>query len=243
LIDVLIPVLGRPQNAAAVVDAVHAGTVTHAFRILFICNKGDDAQIAACQATGEDVMTVAWESGPHDYPAKMNAAYQQTDGEWLLLGADDIVPQRCWAKTALERAGDRYHVIATNDRANRQVMGGLFGTHCLVRRSYVFEQGASYGMRNTLFHEGYDHNFCDRELCGVARDRGVYTFSKESVIQHLHPNWRTAKNDDTYRKGRENFKADLELFLTRSRLWGYHGLTSQEVRMARTRNRRRSSRR
>lgn len=243
MIDILIPVLGRPENAEPVVEGIHTGTLTHAFRILFICNEDDSAQIKACRSTGEDVLVVPWPAGPSDYPRKMNLAFQHTDGEWVLLGADDIVPRRCWATTALEKAGSRFHVVATNDQANRQVMSGLFGTHCLVRRSYVTERGASHGERGTLFHEGYDHNFCDRELCGVARERGVYAFSKQSVIEHRHPNWRTAKNDSTYDKGRENWKSDLELFLSRSRLWGYHGLTTQETRMARQRNRRKGSRR
>lgn len=243
MIDIFLPVLGRPQNAAPVVDAIHESTVLQPFRILFICNRGDDEQIEACKTTGEDVLVVPWESGPSDYPRKMNRALEHTDGEWVFLGADDIVPRRCWANTAVERAEARYHVIATNDRANRQVMSGLFGTHCLVRRRYIEEQGASFGRRGTLFHEAYDHNFCDREMCGVARERGVYTFSRDAVVEHRHPNWRTAKNDATYEKGRENWKDDLELFLERSRFWGYHGLTTQEARMARQRNRRNSRRR
>src|SRR5262245_55091203 len=172
----------------------------HPFRIVFLCNQGDDEQIAACRSTGEDTVVMPWPSLESDYPRKMNRALAITDGEWILLGSDDIVPQRGWADTALDAAGDRYHVVATNDQANKQVMSGLFGTHCLVRRSYVDEQGASHGIRGLLFHEGYDHNYCDREMCGVARQRGVYAYAKDAVIAHHHPNWRTAENDSTYEK-------------------------------------------
>ena len=120
MIDVLIPVLGRPESAQRVADSIHRGTrLPH--HILFICSDGDEQQILACLATGDDVMVMSQPAGRHDYPLKMNAGYRDTSAEWILLGADDIAPERGWDEIAVQAAGDRYHVIATNDKANGQV--------------------------------------------------------------------------------------------------------------------------
>lgn len=240
MIDILIPVLGRPDAVAPLVENIHAATV-EPFRITFICSHGDEAEIDACMATGEDVIKMSRPAGRSDYPKKMNAAFRDTEGEWVLLGSDDILFEHGWDTAALA-AGDQAGagVIATNDLANMQVRRGLFGTHCLVRRRYVLEQGASADGPGVLIHEGYDHNFCDREICGVAQSRKAYTFVLRSIIRHQHPHFnRGVSMDSTYRKGLANFRADQALFLKRSKLWGYMGMTSNEAAAAQGKTRRR----
>jgi hypothetical protein len=91
------------------------------------------------------------------------------------------------------------------------------------------EQGATAdGVPGLLLHEGYDHNYVDRELCSVAQHRHVYAFARRSVIRHRHPLFNTARWDATYRKSVANFQADRALYLARAPLYGYAGLTGQE---------------
>ena len=232
MIDIFIPVLGRAEAIEPLVSNIH-DTTSHDFRIVFICSLGDDEATDACIDTGELTMVVPWEAGFADYPRKMNQAYRHADdleqaGEWMFMGATDIAFERNWDHEALLVAEQGYSVIATNDEGNRQVQRGLFGTHCLVGRGYIDEDGGSMDGPGVLFHEGYDHNFCDRELCGLATHRGAFMFAPRSKVIHHHPNWRKGKTDAVYDKGMANFKADFELFIIRSRQWGMAGLSSVE---------------
>ena len=235
MIDILIPVLGRPQNAQPLVDSIRANTRTE-HHILFLCSRGDDGQIDACRATGEQTTVVGWTPGVGDYARKINHGAMITDAwhrDWLFLGADDISFERNWDITALKIAGDYHHVIATNDLANANVRRGMFGTHCLVRRRYITETGGTVdGGPGSLLHEGYDHNFVDRELCHSAQHRQRFVFARHSRVPHRHPGWRTATNDDTYRKGAARFRQDHQLFLSRAHLWDYVGLSGNERRHA-----------
>lgn len=183
-------------------------------------------------------MVMSERAGRSDYPRKMNAAYRDTEGEWMLMGSDDITFMPGWENAALAVAEtEQASVIATNDMANAQVKRGRFGTHALVRRSYIDERGGSMDGPGVLIHDGYDHNFCDRELCHVAQSRGVYSFAPRSQIVHRHAIWGTAPMDATYEKGRENFTEDQRLFYERSKLWGYIGLGTSEMAIAKGRRR------
>jgi hypothetical protein len=161
-----------------------------------------------------------WEPGSADYARKMNYGYRVTTRGFLFLGSDDIEFQRGWREQALRAMRGKVAVVATNDMANAQVRKGEFGTHCLVRRSYVDHPGAAADGAGVLIHEGYDHNFVDRELCGLAQSRGVYAFARNSIVRHRHYLWKTAPKDATYEKAMRHFARDQQLFLQRARLWG-----------------------
>jgi len=124
-------------------------------------------------------------------------------------------------------------VVGTNDLANAQVRRGQFGTHCLIRRRYVTEQGGTADQGpGTVLYEGYDHNFVDRELCHLAQHRGVFVFARHSRVKHSHYLWKTAPKDPTYRKALRHYQEDYRLFLRRAHLWDFVGLSSQERKMA-----------
>lgn len=232
MIDILIPVLGRPQNAAPLVQNIREVTsVDH--RVVFLCSRTDRDQTEACYATRASVMVMEYDAGPGDYAQKINAGFRATSSEWVLIGADDITFEPRWDTNALKVARDKYDVVSTNDMANAQVRRGQFGTHCLVRRRYITEQGGTGdGTPGTVLYEGYDHNFVDRELSHVAQHRGRFVFARHSIVRHRHPLWRTAPDDPTYRKSLKNFRADQKLFLSRAHLWGFTGLSDAERKMA-----------
>jgi hypothetical protein len=246
MIDILVPVLGRPQNAAPLVQNIR-DTTTEPARVWFLSSPGDNEQIEVCAELASasiwenlwvSQIIVGWEPGHADYSRKINAGFVATGAmdepsEWLFMCADDVRFEPRWDTLALKSAGDRYHVIGTNDLANAQVQRGQFGTHCLIRRRYVTEQGGTADNQpGVVLHEGYDHNFVDRELCHVAQSRGVFAFARHSRVRHYHPLWRTAPNDPTYRKALAKFRDDQRLFLSRAALWGFTGLSAPERKMA-----------
>lgn len=217
-VDVIVPCLNRPQNAQPLVDSLAASEADA--QVTFVCTGGDRAQITACEATGANVLIVGWPAKHGDYAKKINHGFAHTSNDFILMGADDIAFQKDWDTIALRAAQDTIGVVATNDKANRQVMRGEFGTHCLIRRSYILEEGGTGDNQpGVVLYEGYSHNFVDRELCDVARSRGRYAFASRSVVRHRHPLWRTAAWDPTYRKALERFRQDQALFASRSGLW------------------------
>ena len=238
MIDILIPVLGRPHNAAPLVQNIHEVTsVEH--RIIFLCSRGDTEEISACFSAGINhgggvtALVMEYPAGQGDYARKINAGFHATNNEWVFNASDDIRFEPRWDTTALKIAGSHYNVVGTNDMANAQVKRGQFGTHCLIRRRYVTDQGGTAdNYPGDVLWEGYDHNFVDRELCHLAQHRGVYAFSRHSHVKHFHPLWRTAPHDSTYRKALRNFREDQKLFLSRAHLWNWVGLSAHERKMA-----------
>src|SRR5262245_55792386 len=223
MIDVLVPVLGRPQNIQPFLDTFKAyapaGTT-----LTFLASAQDPLYNKVSVDIEHQWLEMPFRASRGDYARKMNAGFEATSQKWVFLAADDIRFTPGWA----DRLPDDADVIATNDHANRQVMDGLFGTHCFVRRRYVTEHGGSADGPGVLLHEGYDHNFVDRELCGLARARGRFHYAADRIVPHLHFLTGKASRDRTYQKGLRHFRQDRELFLKRAHLWEWEGLTSPE---------------
>lgn len=219
-VAVIVPVLGRPANAERVAASLAAATPADAYRLVFVCTPGDDAEISAARATEGDVVVAPFELGPGDWARKINLGYRSTEEEFVFLGADDLRFWDGWLERALEVAGaDAADVIGTNDRGNPQVQRGQLATHALVRRSYADERG-TIDEPGKILHEGYFHNWVDAELTETAVSRGRFAFARRSVVEHLHPNWRKAEMDDTYRRALDQrlFEADRRLLAQRRRL-------------------------
>lgn len=226
VIDVLVPVLGRPQNAQPLADSLRDNTHVEV-RLLFLTSPGDDAEMEACFRTGADVLEVPGED--RQYPRKINAGFRWTHHPFVLMASDDIEFMPGWDLEALAAAESGKSVVGTNDKANRHVMLGQFSTHPLIRRSYVMTRGGSLDGPGVVLHEGYDHNYVDRELCHLAQARGEWAFAPKAVIVHHHPGWQKGITaDPTYAKGRRNFNEDHALFIRRATEWGGVGLLPGE---------------
>ena len=214
MIDIFVPVLGRPQNAMPLADSIEENTEVD-FSLIFVCTKGDYSQITACKKTGARIMVIA--GGRSEYPRKMNHAFRKTDREWVFMGADDLEFEKGWDREALKMATAGVGVIGTSDCHNPEVLRGGFSTHPLVRRAYVDEHGASMDGPGVLCHEGYDHNYTDVEISHLAQARGAWAFAPESRICHNHPDWLHTPKDATYTKGFRMWRRDQQLWGKRSR--------------------------
>lgn len=221
MISILIPVLGRPGRAQLVVDSIRASS-SREYEIVFLCSPDDGEQFHACCVTGEHTILVTWPCGSGDFARKINHGFHATSNEFILMAADDLHFHSGW-DTALLRVAEQTGagVIGSNDMGNPQVARKqAFATHPLIRRSYINELGGSADGPGYVLHEGYDHNFVDRELWDLAASRGQTAFALDARIEHLHPHWRKGQMDSTYEKGLAKFHDDQRLYWSRHALWG-----------------------
>lgn len=220
MIVVVVPVLGRPGNAARVAESLATSTVTP-HRLVWVCSPGDTEQVLACEQAGGEILMAHWEPGPGDFARKINHAFRRTEEPWLFQAADDVEFTPGWDVEAL-RVGmeSAAGVVGTNDQANPLVKRGGHATHSLIRREYVDEHGGSWDGPGTVFHEGYGHMWVENELVELAKRRGRWAFASGSVVRHRHPIFdRTVKRDATYRRGEVTARKDAALFRERRRLW------------------------
>jgi glycosyltransferase involved in cell wall biosynthesis len=219
-VDIVIPVLNRPQNAEKVVSSIRAATSTP-FTITFVCTKGDEAEIDAVDATGESYVIVPWPAGPGDGAMKWNSGYRQGKFPYVFLAADDLEFQPDWDLRVLEVAEkSNAGVIGTNDDANPLVKRGLHSTHSLVARRYIDSVGGTWhDGPGVVYCEQYAHQWVDTELVAAAKERGEWAFAHRSVVRHLHPIFNKATPyDETYRKALGDAREDSALFKERQRL-------------------------
>lgn len=219
-IAILIPVLNRPHRVGPLVESVESAARFVPCRPVFVASPGDRAEMKAIEQWDAESLIVSWRPGPGDYARKINHAFNllRDEHEFLFLGADDLRFHPGWAERALAAWWDTGAcVIGTNDIGNPRTAQG-HSTHSLVHRDY-WDCGTADG--EGILHPGYRHLFVDDELVATARARHTYFHAADSIVEHVHPDWRKADDDETYRKGQEGFGADQRLFRERRRFW--HG--------------------
>jgi hypothetical protein len=117
-----------------------------------------------------------------------------------------------WLDQAQAAARDGAGVVGTNDLHNPRVTAGDHSPHPMIRRAYIDEQGASWDGPKIVCHEGYRHWFVDDEIVQAAKQRGAWVMAIHSKVEHLHPLWGLAADDETYALGREHTEQDKALF-------------------------------
>lgn len=212
-VDVIVPVLHRPQNVQRFMESLNASTgLATAW---FVCEEDDEEEIAEALKYGAQVITAP---EVHTFAEKVNLAYDNTDAPWLLLVGDDIRFRGNWFNHAID-IHNRYgaNVIATNDMCNPRVTRGEHATHPLIKRSYIAEVGASWDGPGVVCHEGYSHWYVDDEITQAAIARGTFQAALGSQVEHMHPMIGKAEDDDVYRLGVKNAEQDGKLFARRLR--------------------------
>lgn len=211
---VVVPVMRRPQNAAPFMESLRASGAALA-NVYAVVDEDDEGTASAWLEAGAALIHGKAPDRPGTFAEKVNMGYQQTEEPWLLLVGDDVRFEPGWLDHAQHAARDGAHVIGTNDLHNPRVTAGEHGTHLLIRRAYVDERGASWDGPKVLCHEGYRHWFVDDEIVTVAKQRGVWAFAKQARIEHLHPLWGLAEDDEVYALGRAHVDDDRALFEAR----------------------------
>lgn len=209
MVDVIVPVLHRPQNVPTLMRSLRASTGLAT--ATWVCDPDDREEIAAVLAEGGRVI---YKAGT--FAEKVNYAYAVTHNPWLLLVGDDVRFRPGWLDQAMAVADwSKAHVIGTNDLLNPRVTRGEHATHPLIRRQYVEEVGASWDGPGVVCHEGYRHWFVDDEIVMAAKLRGTFEAALGSHVEHLHPMGGKVEDDEVYRLGASRQKEDGALFQRR----------------------------
>ena len=217
-VAVLVPVLNRPANAAPFMQSLRASTGLAAVHA--VCEHGDDdTELAWRDAGAQVVMT-----GLTSFAEKVNVAYRATREPWLFLVGDDVRFWPGWLDHAQYAATvTGAEVVGTNDLHNPRVTAGEHASHMLIRRSYVDDHGASWDGPGLVAHEGYGHWFVDDEIVTVAKQRGLWAMALASKVEHRHPLFGNADDDDVYRLGQSKAKKDQALFRGRAKAYASRG--------------------
>lgn len=222
-VAVIVPVLWRPHSAAPFVESLVETTELGQTCVYPIADADDVFTIEAWTRAGTDVLLKNFMDRPPGHPfgsdrpgtyaEKANYGYEHSTEPWLFIVGDDVRFHPEWLVTALEVAGDRYHVVGINDG----VRGDLdaHAVHMLIRRSYVDEVGASWDGPGVLAHVGYAHWYVDNELVVAAKDRDVYVAAHGALVEHMHPAWQKGPNDKVYALGNARVSEDHAIFMSR----------------------------
>ncbi|HEY3485459.1 MAG TPA: hypothetical protein VGK49_08735 [Ilumatobacteraceae bacterium] len=211
-VAVLVPVLERPQNAEPFMRSLRASTGLAT--VYAITNNRQDAK------AWDEVGARLLESDKISFAEKVNlAAAIATDHgfRWVFLVGDDVTFRPGWldhAQAVARNTGAK--VVGTNDQANPRVMNGQHATHMLIATEYITEQGASWDGPGVVCHEGYRHWYVDDEIVAVAKQRKVWAPALASIVEHRHPLFGTAPDDETYRRGQRHAGKDKALWVKRS---------------------------
>lgn len=218
-IAILIPVLRRPGNVLPLITSILDNTEEELFEILFLVSPGDNEEIWELENWQQSYVVMDSKHELGDYAKKINHGFNSIEAEWYFLGADDLKFHPGWFEAAMkthDQGGSC--VIGTNDLGNPSVMRGQHSTHSLVLGEYIQECG-TIDQPGKILHEGYRHNFVDTELVATAQWRGAWSFSGDSRVEHLHPDWGKSSQDPTYVKGKSGWEIDRRHYETRKRLW------------------------
>jgi hypothetical protein len=212
---VIVPVLRRPQNAVPFMESLAASGAPLA-KVYAVADPDDTETAMAWEEAGASILIfpdiMGGPSSPGTFAEKANIGYKATREPWLLLAGDDVKFHPGWLDQAQHAARDGADVVGTNDLHNPRVTAGEHSPHPMIRRAYVNEQGASWDGPGIVAHEGYRHWFVDDELVTVAKQRGAWVAAPHAKVEHLHPLWGLAEDDETYALGREHIEADKALF-------------------------------
>jgi hypothetical protein len=211
-VAVVVPVLRRPHRAAPFMASLLESTNRAA--VYAVVSVDDAESQSAWLAAGASALS-SWQT---TFPEKVNLAYEMTGEPWLFLTGDDVVFHIGWLDELLRVAAETgAQVVGSNDLANPRSEDGSHAPHMLISRQYIAERGASWDGPGVVCHEGYRHMFVDDEIVTVAKQRGVFAFARDAVVEHLHPVVEKAEVDATYRLGWSYAEVDKSRFAERMR--------------------------
>lgn len=136
--------------------------------------------------------------------------------KWLFIVGDDVQFHAGWLDHAQHTAkATGADVVGTNDLGNPRVISGEHATHLLISLAYIEQQGASWDGPGVVCHEGYRHWYVDDEIVTAAKQRGVWASSLGSIVEHMHPLFGKADDDEVYRIGQRRSGRDAAVFRDR----------------------------
>ena len=161
----------------------------------------------------DDDDTVVYEDHGGTWGKRLNYLFAQSTESYVFGGADDLRFHPGWLSAALKTMAEVDGVVMVND------LQSDFGTLPLVSRHYIETLGGTVDGPGTIFHDGYAHNFTERETVETAKARGRWAYCPESVVEHMHYLSGKAPHDKVYELGQSTWDLDIALYQSRAHLW------------------------
>lgn len=227
-LTILVPVLDRPHRIRPLLESIEE--TTPGAHVVFIDDAGDEIEAETLKKTLEDYkpgpffgvgrfgslrVTAMITSG--NYAAKINSAVRYTTEPLLLFAADDLKFHPGWFEAAKAKLTEGIGVVATEDLCNGRVAQGLLATHPLVTRDYCAR--GTVDDPGKVLHEGYRHEYVDREFSETAIFRGAFAYAPDAIVEHLHPMVGKAPMDRLYHGQLRRMRQGRRVYGRRRHMW------------------------
>ncbi len=197
LISVIMPTLGRAERLKIAVNSLRRSTQ---IPVECIVVSEERASLQAAEALGCQIVNAGGTA-----VEKWNIGAAQALGEWIALGADDLIYHKSWAEEALRANIGGY--VGFNDVWLKLKE---FSTHFMMTRSFMVEHNGG-----CLAIPAY-HSWCiDMETAARAKRAGVYVWARKAIVEHRHVDHGIARMDATYEIGRKWHEIDKTIFENR----------------------------
>lgn len=226
-VAVCMPTTGRAQQARRCIEGLLSQAQPQGVDLFVVAAVPEDdsetlGMVAALWDVVDGLLLVKRAPGStavdgwNEAAARARSSASSLDGpgpDWFVLGADDLVFHPGWLEMALR-------VV---ELTGAQVVGFDDGGHTCI------EQYAPHYMCSRWWAEETQEGFFvppvykswwfDREVCERAREMGLYTAATGAVLEHKHPDWKTAPMDETYRQAWPLHDVDRATYTARKMEW------------------------
>lgn len=197
-LSIIIPSKGRPAQLEKCIDEFVRTTTGHDIEIIVV-------------TPDEVTLKPRWAGQVKIYSADMDAVSgwnygaRFASGDALMLGADDLLPASGWLDAV--KADYKSGYVGLPDGHTDTTK---YCTHYIISREY-----AKAHMGGVLAIPWYQSWWLDVEAADRARRARMYHVAHGALVEHTHPTWGTAPDDDTYKLGEARRDADAEMYRRR----------------------------
>lgn len=211
---ILIPSLGRAQYIGETLKSIEENTPED--HLVFVCATQE--YIDAVRGCCDGRLMFDDDDPDKRYVTRMNKLVREVrklsetlDIHDVFFGSDDVIHMPGWLPNARKVQRQGFGCVVVNDVRNQS------GTQALMTVDYL--PRACFDDPEAAFHHGYKHNFADTEQFRTAAAQGQLARAMDSVVEHLHPNYRESHRarpmDSTYADAQAHWDEDATLFEAR----------------------------
>lgn len=197
ILSVILPTLGRPKRLDIAVSSLWSSTLDYEVECVVVTEE--KASMAVATDLGCRVIKAA---AGLTAVEKWNIGAAEAKGEWIALGADDLLYHKGWLEAALDANIGGF--VGFNDvwLKTRE-----FATHFMMTREFAIQHNGG-----CLAIPAYHSWFLDMETAERARRAGGYVWAAKSRVEHRHVDHGMALLDKTYQIGRKWHDIDQATF-------------------------------
>lgn len=198
-LSILLPSIGRPIQLQKVLKNILDVTPNPDYEVIVVA--GDDDTSAVCSSFQSPVKYI---KGGDDAVQGYNLAAAIARGDWMLGASDDSRFLTGWLEECWATPNQGF--LGLSEGEYSATMVGYF----MMTRDVICDiMGGAF--QPPTYHSWYG----DCETSMVMKEKGLYTLTRNKVIEHLHYTLGLSADDETYARGRRWRDQDTRSFLRR----------------------------